>query len=88
MRNATAREALELKLREMLDDDDAVSAVQMMLAAGWRPPSEADALKAALTAMRELASVSYDGDPWYAEHEGLDAAAIFAQAAEALDESR
>lgn len=31
-------EALEIRLRDMLDDDDAVSVVQIMLAAGWRPP--------------------------------------------------
>lgn len=33
-------------VREMLDDDDAVSAVQYMLDAGWRPPQEVDALAA------------------------------------------
>jgi hypothetical protein len=37
---AQERESLELRLREMLDDDDAVSAVQLMLAAGWLPPGE------------------------------------------------
>ena len=34
------REALEITLREFLDDDDALSAVQLMLANGWRHPNE------------------------------------------------
>lgn len=34
------REQLELRLRKWLDDDDAVTAVQEMLDAGWRHPSE------------------------------------------------
>ncbi len=34
------REQLELRLRRWLDDDDAVTAVQEMLDAGWRPPSD------------------------------------------------
>ena len=36
----------------------------------------ADAIEA-LEAMTELAAVAHNGDPWYAEHEGLDANAIF-----------
>ena len=36
----------------------------------------ADAMEA-LEAMTELAAVAHNGDPWYAEHEGLDASAIF-----------
>lgn len=42
--------------------------------------------RAALLSMRELAAVADNGDPWYAEHEGLDAAAIFAEARAALGE--
>lgn len=45
-----------------------------------------DKLRAALRSMRELASVSVEGDGWYAENAGLDTSAIFAQAREALGE--
>jgi hypothetical protein len=33
-----SREELELALRSLLDDDDAVSAAQIMVEEGWRPP--------------------------------------------------
>ncbi len=46
--------------------------------------AENQRLRDALEAMRELASVSTDGDGWYAEQAGLDADAIFTQAREAL----
>lgn len=45
-----------------------------------------DKLEAALRSMRELAAVAHNGDPWYAENEGMDASAIFKQAREALGE--
>ncbi len=43
-------------------------------------------LSDALRAMRQLAGISTEGDPWYAEHEGIDADAIFKQAKAALGE--
>lgn len=43
-------------------------------------------LEAALRSMRELASVSYNGDPWYAEQENIKASPIFEQARKALRE--
>ncbi len=46
--------------------------------------AENQRLRDALEAMRALASVSTDGDGWYAEQAGLDADAIFTQAREAL----
>jgi len=42
---------------------------------------------AALRDMRTLASVSVEGDPWYAEQAGLDAESIFAQADDVLGET-
>lgn len=50
------REGLEITLREFLDEDDALSVVQLMLAAGWRHPSEsARAWTDLCTAMTRLA---------------------------------
>ncbi len=43
-------------------------------------------LREALVAMRELAMVSYNGDPWYAEREKIDVDVVLRQAREALDE--
>jgi len=48
---------------------------------------EVERLGEALIAMRELAVVANDGDPWYAEHEGVDAGRAFALARAALAES-
>jgi hypothetical protein len=50
--------------------------------------AENDGLRAALRSMRVLAGVAHNGDPWYAENEGLDACAIFKQAREALGEEQ
>ena len=50
--------------------------------------AERDELRTALEAMRTLAIIADQGDPWYAEHEGLNAAAIYAQARAALGELR
>ncbi len=46
--------------------------------------AERDKLREALIAMRNLASVSTEGDPWYAERDGIDAEAVFEQARAAL----
>lgn len=43
-------------------------------------------LEAALRSMRELAAVAHNGDPWYAENEGIEVGPIFEQAREALGE--
>lgn len=48
--------------------------------------SQWSGLEGALRSMRALASVSTEGDPWYAENSGLDADAIFLQARKALRE--
>lgn len=41
-------------------------------------------LRAALREVLDLAGVAHNGDPWYAEHEGLDGEAILRRGAEAL----
>lgn len=43
-------------------------------------------LREALISMRRLASAADGGDPWYAEHEGIDAAAIYTEARWVLGE--
>ncbi len=72
----TIRRAL-LNYREQVLRDDAYQALDALLAENQR-------LRKALIAMRELAGVSTEGDPWYAEDAGLDADAIFKQARKAL----
>jgi hypothetical protein len=46
--------------------------------------AENQQLRDALIAMQELASVSYTGDPWYAENENVDAGRAFDLARAAL----
>jgi hypothetical protein len=43
-------EAAEIRLRDDLDEDDALSAVQLLVAEGWRPPGAVAALVAAARA--------------------------------------
>lgn len=92
-------EAGESLLREGTDDPSDAPASD---AAGVRGDARSDQanavlrlltdevadLREALLAMRELASISHNGDPWYAENSDLDAAVIFAQASRALGEDR
>lgn len=46
--------------------------------------SEYEALRTSLKEMRTLASVCIEGDPWYAEHAGLNVRDIFAKAQHAI----
>ncbi len=46
--------------------------------------AENQRLRDALITMRTLALCANEGDPWYAENEGIDSEAIFKQAREAL----
>lgn len=47
---------------------------------------EREGLRRALEAVFEVAAVANEGDPWYCEHEGIDAEAAFKLAREALQE--
>ncbi len=49
--------------------------------------AQVETMRLALLAMRNLAMVADDGDPWYAENAGIDAEACFALARKALGES-
>ena len=42
--------------------------------------ADAEALAEALEAMIELAAIGEDGDPWYAEEAGIDAASVIPKA--------
>jgi hypothetical protein len=48
------------------------------------PVGESARLRAALGAVFELAAVSWEGDPWYAEEAGIDGEAVLAQGRKAL----
>jgi hypothetical protein len=72
---------MDEKLRQLVEQVDLLSEGQV------RRNAEIQRLREALVAMRELAAVAHNGDPWYAEHEGVDAAAIFEQAKQALADS-
>jgi hypothetical protein len=54
----------------------------------WRLEGELERVTAALQAVFTVAAISHEGDPWYCEHEGVDAEAAFALARAALAGAR
>ena len=75
------RKALLASMPNGSDRSDALNAVR-----DWE--ADLQRLEEALRNMRTLAAVADGGDPWYAEEEGLDSAAIFAEARVALREEK